>query len=139
MSTVIIGEKTSYLDKAKELCHAILDDEKLKHVFNNIDAFMENEAAKELYSSMQAKAEELHMKQSAGLELTAGEVDDYNKVRDEVFENPVAKAFVDAQEEMHSVQATVNGWLSMTFELGRMPTDEDFDSHSSCGTGCGCH
>ena len=79
------------------------------------------------------------MKQSAGLELTAGEVDDYNKVRDEVFENPVAKAFVDAQEEMHSVQATVNGWLSMTFELGRMPTDEDFDSHSSCGTGCGCH
>ncbi len=138
--TQIIGETTSYLEKAKELCQAILDDTKLRLIFTGVDAFMEDDVAKAAYSSMQAKAEELHTKQNAGLELTAGEVDAYNKLREKVLSNPVARAFVDAQEEMHSVQATVNGWMSMTFELGRMPTDDDFDQHgSSCGSGCGCH
>lgn len=138
--TQIIGEQVSYLDKAKELCQSVLDDSKLQSAFRSIDAFMENDSAKGIYSAMQAKAEELHTKQSAGFDLTAGEIEEYNKLRDQVFENPVAKAFIDAQEEMHSVQATVNGWLSMTFELGRMPTDEDFDQHSSCCNtgGCGC-
>lgn len=138
--TQTIGETTSYLDQAKELCQAILDDPRLRHIFTGVDSFMEDDAAKAAYSSMQAKAGELHHKQNAGLELTAGEIDSYNKLRDKVLSNPVARAFVDAQEEMQSVQATVNGWLSMTFELGRMPTDDDFDQHgSSCGTGCGCH
>ena len=140
--TQIIGETVSYLDKAKELCQSVLDDPKLNALFGDIDAFMENDDAKALYSSMQAKAEELHQKQHAGMDLTAGEIEEYNKLRDKVFESPVAKKFIDAQEEMHSVQATVNGWLSMTFELGRMPTDEDFEAHASsscCSSGgCGC-
>lgn len=139
--TQIIGEQVSYLDKAKELCQAVLDDSKLQSAFKNIDAFMDDDQAKEIYAAMQAKAEELHQKQHAGLELSAGEIEEYNKLRDQVMDNSKAKDFIEAQEEMHSVQATVNGWLSMTFELGRMPTDEDFEAHDSgcCNTGgCGC-
>jgi len=137
--TQIIGETTGYLDKTKELCQAILEDPKLRLIFTGVDAFMEDDAAKAAYTSMQGKAEELHARQNAGLELTAGEIDSYNKLRDRVLSNPIARAFVDAQEEMHSVRATVNGWLGMTFELGRMPRDEDFDQEGSCGSGCGCH
>ena len=140
--TQIIGEQVSYLDKAKELCQAMLDDSKLQSAFKSIDAFMENDGAKEIYAAMQAKAEELHQKQHAGLELSAGEIEEYNKLRDKVVENSTAKDFIDAQEEMHSVQATVNGWLSLTFELGRMPTDADFEEHNSgcCSSGgCGCN
>ena len=56
-----------------------------------------------------------------------------------MLENPVGKAFIEAQQKMNEVQSTINNWVGMTFELGRMPTDEDFDTHGGgCGEGCGC-
>ncbi len=139
--SIIIGETptgtANYKDSAKDLCRAILDDPELKGVFSDIDAFMDDDDAKELFTAMQSKAETLQTKQGAGLELTAGEVEDYNKARDAMLANGKAKAFVEAQERIGSVHQTIGSWVSMVFELGRMPTDEEFEGH--CGPGCGCH
>jgi hypothetical protein len=52
--------------------------------------------------------------------------------------NPVARGFLDAQQQMHKTQETVMKFVSKTFELGRVPTMEDMQE-GSCGTGCGCH
>ena len=75
--SIIIGETPStgndYKETAKDLCRALLEDEKLKGVFASIDAFMENDVSKELFSQMQTKGEELQTKQQAGIELTAGD------------------------------------------------------------------
>ena len=139
--SIIIGESTtgvasSYKDKAKELCQALVEDPELKPLFGAIDRFMEDDAAKELFTEMQSKAEGLQMKQQAGLELTAGEVEEYNKARDTMLDSEVAKGFVDAQEAIHGVHETIGRWVSLSFELGRMPTEEEFKGH--CGEGCGC-
>ena len=135
--TMIIGENSattaSYKDSAKALCQSLLDDPELKDVFGAIDAFMADDAAKEAFTAMQNKAETLQMKQQSGLELSAGEVEDYNKTRDAMLDNEVAKAFVDAQERINSVHQTVGSWMSMVFEFGRMPTEEELKGH--CGSG----
>ena len=134
--TYIIGETATYEDKTKELCEAILEDPKLKAAFSDIEAFLENDIAKDAFSSMQQKGEELQTKQQGGIELTAGEVEEFNKMRETVEGNKEASAFLAAQEAMHAAQTSVNTWIGMTMELGRMPTEEDFKaSGESCGTG----
>ena len=134
---MIIGEssatKADYKAKAKELCQSLLEDPSLKEVFGAIDSFMENDEAKELFSEMQTKGESLQMKQQSGVELTAGEVEEYNKIRDKMLKNEIADAFVKAQESIQSVHQTLGSWVSLVFENGRMPTDEEFASH--CGSG----
>ena len=134
--TYIIGETETYEAKTKELCEAILEDPKLKSAFEDIEIFLEDDTAKDAFSAMQQKGEELQAKQQAGIELTAGEVEEFNKLREAVQSNKEANAFLSAQEAMHGVQTTVNTWVGMTMELGRMPTEEDFKSSGeSCGSG----
>ena len=135
--TMIIGESTTndadYKTKVKELCQSLLDDPALKEVFESIDKFMEDDDAKELFSKMQSKGESLQMKQQSGVELTAGEVEEYNKIREKMLENDTANAFVQAQESIQSVHQTLGNWVSLVFENGRTPTDEEFAGH--CGPG----
>ena len=134
--TYIIGETATYEEKTKELCGALLEDPKLKAAFSDIEAFLSNDIAKEAFSSMQEKGQELQGKQQAGIELTAGEVEEFNKLREGVEGNKEASDFLAAQELMHEVQTSVNTWIGMTMELGRVPTEEDFKaSGESCGTG----
>ena len=54
-------------------------------------------------------------------------------------ENPAARAFLDAQEEMHDIQKSVTRMVKKTLELGRVPSEEDISEGGSCGSGCGCH
>lgn len=135
--SIIIGESSSteanYKAKAKELCQSLLEDPNLKEVFESIDKFMEDDESKELFSEMQTKGESLQMKQQSGLELTAGEVEEYNKIRDKMLKNETANSFVKAQESIQSIHQTLGSWVSLVFENGRMPTEEEFEGH--CGPG----
>ena len=134
--TYIIGETATYEEKTKDLCEAILEDPKLKAAFSSIDAFQADRDAQELFNAVAQKEQELGSKQQAGIELTAGEVEEYKKLVGAVEGNSVANAFLEAQQLMHEIQKSVNTWVGMTMELGRVPTEEDFkQSGASCGTG----
>ena len=134
--TYIIGETATYEEKTKDLCEAILEDPKLKAAFSDIDAFQMDKEAQEIFNAVAQKEQELGAKQQAGIELTAGEVEEYKKLVAAVEGHEVANAFLQAQQLMHGVQQTVNTWIGMTMELGRVPTEEDFkESGESCGTG----
>ena len=73
-----------------------------------------------------------------GVPLSAEEITEFEKDRDALVKNPVARDFLDAQQAMQKVQESVGQYVAKTFELGRIPSDEDFSS-GSCGSGCGCH
>ena len=60
----------------------------------------------------------------------------FEKLREGFVANPVAQAFLAAQEEMQGLRDTINDHVGKTFELGRVPKASDFAG--SCGTGCGC-
>jgi hypothetical protein len=70
--------------------------------------------------------------------LDGTEIADFEKHRDALLANPVAHGFLDAQEELHHLQHSIQKYVSKTLETGRVPTAEDL-SDSCGGHDCGCH
>jgi cell fate (sporulation/competence/biofilm development) regulator YlbF (YheA/YmcA/DUF963 family) len=131
-------EESAVIQKTKELCQAILDQPDIRALRKNIEAFMANDQARSHYESLMTQGEMLHEKQHAGTPLTEAEIAAFEKLRESFLNNPVARGFLDAQEEMQKVQKSVTQYVSKTFELGRVPEESDLES-GSCGHGCGCH
>lgn len=123
--------------KTKELCQAILDQPELRTARQAIEAFISDEAAKAQYESLMSKGHALQMKQQRSQQLTQEEISAFESDREALLKNPVARGFLDAQQEFHEVHQSINQYVSKTLELGRIPTEADFESES-CGHGCGC-
>jgi cell fate (sporulation/competence/biofilm development) regulator YlbF (YheA/YmcA/DUF963 family) len=136
MQTTI--EETALNQKTKELCQAILDEPGIRAIRKKIDVFMADEKARAQYDNLMEKGQSLQHKQQNSIQLSAEEIADFEKDRDALLGNPVARGFMDAQEEMHQVQESIQQHVSKTLELGRVPTEDDL-SGGSCGHGCGCH
>jgi cell fate (sporulation/competence/biofilm development) regulator YlbF (YheA/YmcA/DUF963 family) len=131
-------EETSLQQKTRELCQAILDQPNMASIRQRIDAFMADDRAREQYDGVMAKGQALQQKQQAATPLTGEEINDFEQNRDALMNNPVARGFLDAQEELHQVQESIHQYVNKTLELGRMPTEEDLGG-GGCGHGCGCH
>ena len=133
-------EKTAVVEKTRELCQSILDDPQYQSMKRHIDVFMNDDDAKTQYQLVLDKNDHLTHKQSQGLQLTDQEVDEFEALRAKLFNNPVAKSFMEAQGLMQEIHQSVQKYISKTFELGRVPEAEDLESGGcGCDTGCGCH
>jgi len=128
---------STVVQKTRELCQTIVDQPEFQDIRKRIDAFMADEAAKIQYQNVMEKGEMLEHKQQMGLPMSADEITEFEKNRDALVNNPVARNFIDAQQAMQKMQESVGQHVAKTFELGRAPRDEDFEG--SCGSGCGCH
>ena len=126
------------LQKTKELCHAIVTQPEMMSIRERIDSFMADAGARGQYETVASKGQALHEKQHRGQPLDNSEVSDFERHRDALLQNPVARGFLDAREALHEIQHSIQKYVSKTLELGRVPTAEDLEDHS-CGDGCGCH
>jgi len=124
--------------KTRELCQAIVAAPEFQNIRRSVESFMSDAAAQLQYQNLSEKGRQLHMKQEQGLPLDGREIAAFDSEREAFFRNPVAKDFVDAQQQMHQMQEEVAHFVTKTFELGRVPSAEDMDG-GSCGHGCGCH
>jgi cell fate (sporulation/competence/biofilm development) regulator YlbF (YheA/YmcA/DUF963 family) len=124
--------------KTLELCEAIVQQPQFQDIRRRVDSFMADAQAQELYRNLTEKGRALHEKQHQGLPLDAGEIAAFESGRQTLFDHPVARGFIDAQEEMHELQEGVQQFVNKTFELGRVPSEEDLEG-GSCVDGCGCH
>jgi cell fate (sporulation/competence/biofilm development) regulator YlbF (YheA/YmcA/DUF963 family) len=137
MNTTI--EETSILRKTRELCQTILDEPAIQSIRERINTFMEDQAARTQYDGVMTKGQALQQKQQLAMELTGEEVADFEQHRDALLSNPVARNFLDAQEEMQKVQESIHHYVSKTLELGRVPSEEEVNHQGGCGHGgCGC-
>jgi len=136
MQTTI--EETPVIQKTKELCQAILDQPNMQSIRRRIDAFMGDEKTRAQYDGLMSKGQALQEKQQMSLPLSGEEIDGFERDREALLNNQVARGFLDAQEELHQVQESVQKYVAKTLELGRLPAEEDM-SEGSCGHGCGCH
>jgi len=127
--------------KTRELCEAIIDHIQTGGIKQRIDTFLADATARGQYESLMSKGQILQEKQHGGQALEPTEISTFEKERDALLKNPVASAFLDAQEEMHELQHLVQKHVGKTIELGRVPTAEDLNGGSSCDGhgGCGCH
>ena len=131
-------EETAVTLKTKELCQAILNEPSLLTARASIDRFMADEPTKLQYENLMAKGQALQQKQQSAQQLSAEEIAAFETDRDALLANPVARGFMQAQEEMHHLHESINKHVSKTLELGRMPNEEDLECNN-CGSGCGCH
>ena len=131
-------EESPVIRKTRELCQTILDQPSIQSIRQRIDAFMGDEKTRAQYDGLVVKGQALQQKQQLSLPLTGEEVSDFEQHREALLGNPVARGFLDAQEELHQVQESIQQYVSKTLELGRLPSEEDL-SGGSCGHGCGCH
>jgi cell fate (sporulation/competence/biofilm development) regulator YlbF (YheA/YmcA/DUF963 family) len=131
-------QETLITQKTKELCQAILDQPELRAARQAIDAFIANEKARSQYENLMNKGQALQQKQQRSQEISQDEVSSFETDREALLNNPVARGFLDAQQELHEVHETVNRFVSKTLELGRLPIDSDFAEEGNCGHGCGC-
>jgi cell fate (sporulation/competence/biofilm development) regulator YlbF (YheA/YmcA/DUF963 family) len=127
----VIGNKT------KELCQAIVEQPEMSSIRRRIDTFLADASARGQYETVTSKGQALQEKQSYAQQLDSLEVADFEKHRDALLSNPVARGFLDAQEELHELQHTIQKYVSKTLELGRVPAEADLEE-GSCGHGCGC-
>jgi cell fate (sporulation/competence/biofilm development) regulator YlbF (YheA/YmcA/DUF963 family) len=131
-------EESVVTQKTRELCQALLDQPDVRAMRQKVDAFMADDQIRGQYDSLMMKGQLLQQKQQSGLPLNDAEIGDFEKARESFLGNPVARGFLDAQEDMQKLQQSVSQYVSKTFELGRVPEESDMDS-GSCGHGCGCH
>jgi cell fate (sporulation/competence/biofilm development) regulator YlbF (YheA/YmcA/DUF963 family) len=125
--------------KTLELCETIVQQPQYQSIRQRVDSFMANPGAQRQYQSLTEKGRSLHERQHQGLPLDGKAVAAFDAERDAFLNNPVAKGFIDAQEEMHELQQGVQKLVTKTVELGRVPSEEDMQEEGSCGHGCGCH
>ena len=130
---------TKIEEKTRELCQTIVDQPEMASIRQRIDAFLSNAAARGQYETVMSKGNALHERQHNGQPLDGPEIADFEQHRDALLKNPVAAGFLDAQEELHRMQHSIQKYVSKTLELGRVPSEADLEEGGSCGHGCGCH
>lgn len=136
--TTIQTEETTVQQKTRELCEAILAEPTVAAIRERIDKFMADDKSRAQYEAVMTQGQALHEKQHRSLPLSGEEITDFERQRDALTANPVARGFLEAQEELTELQESIQKQVAKTLELGRLPQPEDFDS-GSCGHGCGCH
>jgi cell fate (sporulation/competence/biofilm development) regulator YlbF (YheA/YmcA/DUF963 family) len=126
-----------FIEQTQALCRAILDRPDFAGLRGKIDAFMGDELSKFQYQMLNERAGLLQQKQGMGVALTTEEIAQFEAVRDTFMKNTVGRDFLDAQEQLQKIQESVVQYIHKTFELGRVPAPEDFQSCCS-SSGCGC-
>ena len=131
-------EENAILEKTRALCQTIVDQPGMTSIRQRIDTFLADANARSQYEAVVTKGQALQEKQAQGGQLESAEIADFERHREVLLNNPVARGFLEAREKLHEIQHSIQKYVSKTFELGRVPSTEDLADHS-CGDDCGCH
>lgn len=135
-----VAEQSAIIAKTKELCAEIVADSFFRLNQAKVERFLADDAARLQYQNVHEKGEDLGHKQRAGIELGKAEIKDFEAARDALFQNEIARDFLEAQRELEGLQSEIAKYIGATIELGRVANEEDISSEGGCcGGGCGCH
>jgi len=143
MSDLLNARETPVITKTRELCAALLEQDSYKRMKEQLDAFVADEDAQKMYQELSQKQSDLVQKQETTGDLTEEEIKEFEDQRERLLMHPVAGGFVEAQQGFEELRDTVNRYVTKTFELGRVPTEEEVaPQQGGCcgggGGGCGC-
>jgi len=131
------ADDSAVMEKTKDLCASIVEHPDFRLLQEKVEVFLEDESARLQFQSVQERGQELQQKQHAGMELTEGEIRDWEAAREELTNNMVVRSFLQARQELESVQKMIGSYVGMAMELGRVPKPEDFAVNESCCCGGG--
>ena len=131
-----IAESSAIVDKTRDLCKSIVEDDHFKSLQGKVEDFLNDDAAKLQYQSVHQRGEELHQKQASGVELSKAEIGEFESAREALLENEVVTTFLSAKQELEGLQRMVGQYVGMTLEMGKVPSQEEVD-HETGGGCCG--
>ena len=131
-----IAESSSIVDKTRDLCKSIVEDDNFKKLQGEVEAFLNDDAAKLQYQSVHQRGQELHQKQASGVELSKTEISEFESAREALLDNDLVNSFLSAKQELEGLQRMVGQYVGMTLEMGKVPTQEEVD-HETGGGCCG--
>jgi cell fate (sporulation/competence/biofilm development) regulator YlbF (YheA/YmcA/DUF963 family) len=141
----MLADDSAVMVKTKELCAVIAAEPGYKQLQDAVERFLDDDAARMMYQSVNERGQELHQKQHAGIELSAREISEFEEARGALLDNDLARGFLEAQRQLETVQRSISKYVGLTLELGRVPTPDDFteaEGGGCCGGGgeggCGC-
>src|ERR671914_280906 len=91
-------EETAIMQKTRELCETIVAQPEFQALQRQIADFMADEQAKTQYQTVADRHDWLQQKQQMGAAVEQSEIDEFNKHRDVLVNNPIARGFLDAQQ-----------------------------------------
>ena len=142
MTQLVNEQDTPVIAKTKELCEALIAQDSYKALKAKFDAFVADQEAQLMYQALSEHQSRLVNKQEQGETLSEAEIQDFENKREQLLMHPVAGGFVEAQQGFEELRETVVNYVTKTFELGRLPTDEELKPKGGCcgggGGGCGC-
>src|SRR5262245_40532837 len=121
MQTTI--DDTGVIQKTRDLCQSIIDQPEFRQIRQRVEAFMADQAVKDLYQRVVEKGDALQQKQQFGVPMDNAEVAAFEQDREQLLNSSVAREFLEAQQQMHKIQESVMQFVGKTFELGRVPMD----------------
>jgi len=137
MRMSLIADDSALMATTKSLCETLVSQQAFKDLHNNVETFLGNDEARLQYQSVHESGEALNNKQRSGVELSEGEIGEFEQAREELLKNDTVTNFMEAQRELQTVQQAITKYVGLTLELGRVPTEEDFAAASGGGEG-GC-
>ena len=93
--------------KTRELCQTILDQPSYQTTRQQIETFLINDEAKSRTRAVVEQSELLNHKQHSGVPLSPEEISGFGAKRTALMEHPVARGFLDAQEQLHKIQESI--------------------------------
>jgi cell fate (sporulation/competence/biofilm development) regulator YlbF (YheA/YmcA/DUF963 family) len=141
----ILPQETPVITKTKELCAAIVEQPGYQEMKKTILDFLANDEARGQYERLCDLQEHLHHKSHQGVEITEAEMSEFEQLEQKFMANPLAQGFIRSQQSMQKIEQQISQYVRKTFELGRVPSESDFESSGGgcCGGGggggCGCH
>jgi cell fate (sporulation/competence/biofilm development) regulator YlbF (YheA/YmcA/DUF963 family) len=133
----MILEESKVTVKTEELCASIVEQESFKKLQSQVETFLNNDEARLQYQSVHESGEALNQKQRSGVELGESEISEFEQSRELLLQNATVTEFMSAQKELQEIQNTIGKMVSLTLELGRVPTADDIETASSGGGCCG--
>jgi len=127
------------LEKMKELCTVLLEQEGYKEMRNMIDQFATDELSVDQYDRFLEKHHNMQQKEAQGLELVEAEISEYEQVESDLYKNDVIRKFLYAQREFSQLHNLVSQYFTKTVELDRLPEPNELKKEGcGCGGNCGC-
>lgn len=135
-----LEDESTLMKQIKSLCETLVSEEQFKSLHNDIESFLSNDEARLAYQNVHELGDSLNQKQSAGVELSDNEINEFEEAREQVLANDLVNKFMDAQHELQIVQKLINQHVGLTIELGRVPTNEEVSEaqHGGCCGGGSC-
>jgi cell fate (sporulation/competence/biofilm development) regulator YlbF (YheA/YmcA/DUF963 family) len=140
MTDTLNVQDTPVIEKTRELCETLLAQDSYKRLKGQLDAFVQDAEAQQMYQELSDKQSTLVRKQEETGNLSEEEIQAFEDQREKLLMHPIAGGFVEAQQGFEELRDTVVRYVTKSFELGRVPTAEEVAPKQGgcCGGGCGC-